>query len=365
MMIRAPREISSGVLVALLALIAVSPARADDAPTFYKDQRTGCNVGTFAPEPGLSVRWSGECQSGLAEGSGTVEWLKNGVSQGHSEGAFHLGLREGAFAVTDADGKKSLWDYHNGQVGPIFVAVLECGSGPRATPGSATVQWTGACVNGKAEGAGVATLQMGPDFWRRSEGAFHAGLAEGRGVTQTSDGKRYEGELRDGKMSGRCVRTTPAVRIDTQCVDDKLNGSGVATFTNGSRYEGEFHDDHMSGRGVFTTADGNRSEGNFIDGVINGPGRYVFPRLNESYEGNLLNGKYEGTGTYHFASGDVYEGEWHNGIPNGRGVLHGTTHGLLGSGKHDFAGTWINGCFAQDPYTATLFKTQAECGFAD
>jgi hypothetical protein len=52
-------------------------------------------------------------------------------------------------------------------------------------------------------------------------------------------------------------------------------------------------------------------------------------------------------------------------LPNGRGVLHGTTHGLLGSGHHDFAGTWVNGCFAQDPYTATLFKTRAECGFDD
>jgi hypothetical protein len=165
-------------------------------------------------------------------------------------------------------------------------------------------------------------------------------------------------------MNGRCIRTTPAVRIDAPCIDDKLNGSGVATFTNGSRYEGEFHDGHMSGRGVFTTGDGNRMEGNFIDGVLNGPGRYVFPHLNESYEGNLLNGNYEGTGTYRFADGGVYEGEWHNGIPNGRGVFHGIPNGLFGM-RRDFAGTWVNGCFAQPPLTVHLFKSAAACGFDD
>jgi hypothetical protein len=120
----------------------------------------------------------------------------------------------------------------------------------------------------------------------------------------------------------------------------------------------------MSGRGVFTTGDGDRMEGNFIDGVLNGPGRYVFPHLNESYEGGVANGKYEGTGTYRFAGGGVYEGEWHNGIPNGRGVYHGTPNGLFGM-RRDFAGTWVNGCFAQPPLTAALFKERAACGFDD
>lgn len=364
MTISAARRVSFGLLLALLALVAVALARADTTPSFFKDQRTGCNVGTFAPEPGLSVRWNGPCQSGLAEGPGTVEWFKNGVSLGHSDGAFHSGLRDGVFAVTDADGKKSLWDYHNGLLGPTSVAVLACGAGARATTGSAAVQWTGACVNGKAEGPGVATLQMGPDFWRRTEATFHAGLAQGRGVTETSDDTRYEAELRDGKMNGRCIRTAPAVRIDAPCADDKLNGSGVATFTNGSRYEGEFTDGHMSGRGVFTTREGDRMEGNFIDGVLNGPGRYVFTHLNESYEGNVLNGKYEGTGTYRFAKGGVYEGEWHNGLPNGRGVYHSAPNGLFNMSR-DFAGTWVNGCFAQAPLTAALFKKRAECGFDD
>jgi hypothetical protein len=360
-MISALGKISFGA--SLLVLVAVSPARADTTPTFYKDQRAGCNVGTFAPEPGLSVRWSGPCQSGLAEGSGTVEWLKNGVSLGHSEGTYHSGLREGVFTLTDADGKKSVADYRNGQAAPIFVAVLACGSGPRAATGSAMVQWTGACVNGKGEGAGVATLQAGPDYWRRTEATFHAGLAEGRGVTQMSDGKRYEGELRDGKMNGRCVRTTPAVRIDTQCVDDKLNGSGVATFDDGSRYEGEFHDDHMSGRGVFTTSKGGRLEGDFTDGVLNGPGRAV-NSLGDRYEGDFINGDKEGTGRYYFADGGVYEGEWTNNLPNGRGVFHGIPNGIFNMSR-DFAGTWVNGCFSQPPLSAALFKKRAACGFDD
>jgi hypothetical protein len=364
-MISAQRKISLSVVLALLALVVASPARADDTPTFYKDQRTGCNVGTFTPEPGLSVRWNGSCQSGLAEGSGTVEWLKNGVSTGRSDGAYHAGLREGLFAITNADGTKSLTDYHNGQASPVFVAVLACSPGTHATTESATLQWTGTCVNAKAEGPGIATLQIGSDYWRRTEATFHAGIAEGRGVTETSAGNRYEAELRDGKMNGRCVMTTPDVRIDGQCANDLLNGPGKAAFKgDGGYYEGDFKDSHITGKGVWVFGNGSRWEGDFLDAKLNGHGREVFPRENESYEGTLLNGKYEGTGTYHFANGGVYEGEWHDGMPNGRGVYHGIPNGLFGMSR-DYAGTWVNGCFAQPPLTAALFKSLAACGFND
>lgn len=351
----AQRKISFGVVLTLLALVPVSPAHADSTPTFFKDQRTGCNVGTFAPEPGLSVRWSGPCQSGLAEGSGTVEWSKNGVSTGRSDGAYHLGLREGQFAVTAPDGTKSVAAFHNGQPAAVFVAdpASHCSVGTYHPDPRDSVRWSGACAAGKAQGQGIAEWQTAGVFVVRFEGVFEGGLLEGRGLKVTND-SRWEAEFHAGKMTGRCIVTTPNARTDAQCVDDKLNGSGVATFPNGSRYEGEFHDGHMSGRGVFITADGNRMEGNFTDGVLNGPGRYVFPHENESYEGNVVNGEYEGTGVYHFHDGSVYEGEWHKGIPNGRGVWH--------SAGYDHAGTWVNGCL-QGPYHAWLNVTRQSCGF--
>jgi hypothetical protein len=119
-MISAQRKISLGVLLALLALVGISPARADSTPTFYKDPATGCNVGTFGAEPGLSVRWSGPCVKGVAEGLGTVEWQKNGKWLDRSTGNYHSGLRDGQFSFTYPDGGASIGAYHDGLAIPIF-----------------------------------------------------------------------------------------------------------------------------------------------------------------------------------------------------------------------------------------------------
>jgi hypothetical protein len=278
-MISAQRKISFGVVLALLALVVASPARADDTPTLVTDPASHCSVGTFYPQAGLVPHWSGACVGGKADGPGIVEWQLNGTFNG------------------------------------------------------------------------------------RNEGTFHAGLLEGRGIKATADGRRYEAEFRNGKMNGRCVMTTPAVRLDGQCANDQFNGPGVAVFTDGNRYEGNFKDSEFTGQGVFSEKNGSRLEGEWIHNHLTGKGRGVYPGIGR-YEGDFVNGDFEGTGTYYFdEDANVYEGEWHKGLPNGRGVLHGTTHGLLGSGRHDYDGTWVNGCFHQEPYTAEVMTTRAACGF--
>ena len=266
--------------LALVAFLAVAPARADDTPTFVTDPASHCTVGTFYPESGLVPHWTGACVGGKADGPGIVEWQTNGKFSG------------------------------------------------------------------------------------RNEGAFHAGLLDGRGIKQTGDGRRYEAEFRNGRMTGRCVMTTPDVRVDGQCANDLFDGPGKAAFKDGGRYEGDFKNSKLTGKGVWIFASGARWEGDFLDAKLNGKGRAIYAN-GEKYEGDYVNGKYEGQGRYDFADGNIYEGEWVNDLPNGRGVLHGVTHGLLGEGRHDYIGTWVNGCFQQEPYTAELFKTRAECGFGN
>lgn len=264
----------------LLALVAVSPARGDDTPTFVTDPASHCSVGTYHPDPRDSVRWSGACAAGKAQGQGIAEWQTAGA----------------------------------------FVA--------------------------------------------RFEGTFNGGLLEGRGLKVTNDSRRYEAEFHQGKMNGRCIMTTPAVRLDGQCANDLFNGPGKAVFSADDRYEGEFKDSHITGQGIWYHANGARQEGQWLDAKLNGKGRAIYGN-GDSYEGDYVNGEYQGQGVFHDHDGSVYEGEWAHDLPNGRGVLHGVTHGLLGSGQHDFAGTWVNGCFAQEPYTATFARTRAECGFSD
>ncbi len=249
---------------------------------------------------------------------------------------------------------------------PTFVAdpTSHCSVGTYHPDPRDSVQWSGAgCAAGKAQGQGIAEWQTAGAFVARFEGTFDGGLLEGRGLKLTNDNRRYEAEFHQGKMSGRCVMTTPAVRLDGQCADDFFNGPGIAVFTNGNRYEGNFKDSEFDGQGIFSEKDGSRIEGEWLHDHLTGKGRGVYPGIGR-YEGDFVNGNFEGRGTYYFdEDGSFYEGEWHNNLPNGRGVLHGTTHGLLGEGHHDYVGTWVNGCFHQEPYTAEVMTTRAACGF--
>jgi hypothetical protein len=224
--------------------------------------------------------------------------------------------------------------------------------------------WSGACVGGKADGPGIVEWQTNGKFSGRNEGSFRAGLLDGRGIKQTADGRRYEAEFRNGRMSGRCVLTSDKVRVDGQCATDNFNGPGKAVFADGDRYEGDFKDSKITGTGIWYFKNGARWEGQFLDAKLNGKGRAIYAN-GDSYEGGYVNGDYEGQGTFHDHDGGVYEGEWAHDLPNGRGVLHGVTHGPLMSGTHDFSGTWVEGCFRQGEYTATFATSRAKCGFSD
>jgi hypothetical protein len=62
----------------------------------------------------------------------------------------------------------------------------------------ATVNWSGACVGGLAEGPGIVTTSTG----NRYEGGFRAGRREGHGVLTYLNGNRFEGEWHANKPNG-------------------------------------------------------------------------------------------------------------------------------------------------------------------
>ena len=215
------------------------------------------------------------------------------------------------------------------QSAPTFLidAKIGCRVGTFSPEAQLSVHWSGPCVSGQAEGSGIAEWDLAGVFASRTEATFHGGLPEGRGIKVTAENRRYEAEFRHGRMNGRCVMTTPEVRVDGQCVDDLFNGPGKATWPDGDRYEGDFRDSKITGHGVWTFGNG--------------------------------------TGTYTWADGSGYQGEWSDGKPNGRGTFHGYTHGLLGTFKHDFSGSWIAGCYRVGEYTAHVMTSAEACGFDD
>jgi hypothetical protein len=252
------------------------------------------------------------------------------------------------------------------QSAPTFLidAKTGCRVGTFSPEAQLSVHWSGPCVSGQAEGSGIAEWGLAGVFASRTEATFHGGLPEGRGIKVTAENRRYEAEFRGGRMNGRCVMTTPDVRVDGQCVDDLFSGPGKATWPDGDRYEGNFRDSKITGHGVWTFGNGGRYEGDFVDAKLNGRGRAVYAD-GDRYEGDYVEGDYNGTGTYTWADGSVYEGEWSDGKPNGRGTFHGYTHGLLGTFKHDFSGSWIAGCYRVGEYTAHVMTSAQACGFDD
>ncbi len=111
-----------------------------------------------------------------------------------------------------------------------------------------SVVWSGACANGRAQGAGTAQ-------WVR-----------GGTVIETD-----KGEWRDGRQQGSGVQAWPAGRYEGEIADGEPNGRGVLTMQN-LRYEGEFRDGKPNGTG--SLSEGSQTvRGTWKDGCLQGGGR--------------------------------------------------------------------------------------------
>ncbi len=112
-----------------------------------------------------------------------------------------------------------------------------------------TVTWSGACVNGRADGFGTQVWRYFEDGrWREqsSTGTISNGHNTGRGVVLYPNGNRYEGDSFDGYH----------------------NGQGVMSYRNGNRYEGAWRWGKAHGFGTLVLASGIRLQGNWVNGCL-------------------------------------------------------------------------------------------------
>jgi hypothetical protein len=108
------------------------------------------------------------------------------------------------------------------------------------------VRWNGKCVDGRAEGGGVAewyVAQRPPD---RCECTFVAGKAHGLGIYRWADGAIYAGEFKQGEMEGK----------------------GFLRYPDNETFEGQFKNGLPNGFGVLMLPDNTRIMGKFKDGVL-------------------------------------------------------------------------------------------------
>ena len=125
----------------------------------------------------------------------------------------------------------------------------------------------------------------------------------------TSNGDKYDGEYKYGK----------------------LNGQGTYTSQDGKKYVGEFKDGKHEGQGIFTWPNGNKYFGDFKDDEPDGQGTYSWANGNK-YVGEFKLGKRDGQGTFAWADGKKYIGEWQDGERSRQGVMYGKKGNIIETG---------------------------------
>lgn len=234
-----------------------------NAGAWSKDPESGCEVWNNQRGGTRTLKWSGTCLNGKANGSGTLDIYINGIHFGKYSGNFREGKRDGEGTL--------MW-----------------------TSGS---RYEGQWRDDDRSGNGVMTWSEGADGWR------------------------YEGQWRDDVRSGDGILTTTdkSYKFSGQWANDKMNGKGSITQSNGENYSGDFQNGKQHGHGIYTSRDGNRYEGAYVDGKRSGKGFETWPD-GQRYTGDWRDGKKNGKGLVNFALGGTYEGDFVDGKANGYGV---------------------------------------------
>jgi len=145
----------------------------------------------------------------------------------------------------------------------------ECSVFSAAAAAGDTVNWTGACAGGYAEGLGTATFTHDGQAQSFTANFQHGVIPDGHVITRWGTGWVYDGETLAGRFHGAGILTTDAAdRFEGQWNDGKMTGFGVLRRANGERYAGDWKDDKPNGAGELRHPDGTKLAGTFADGKL-------------------------------------------------------------------------------------------------
>jgi hypothetical protein len=162
-------------------------------------------------------------------------------------------------------------------------AQLLCGE-----TGRQPATWSGACKDGLADGAGIATWTDGT-------------------TPNKLDGKLALGEVADVAtlVYGNSTYIGLFQHFEPQ-------GQGFFKFPDGSMYEGNLDHGKYNGPGIFQDVDRSRYEGEWVDGRREGQGRATYA-LGGSYEGHWRHNRFDGAGAIVYIGGRTYTGQFTDG----------------------------------------------------
>lgn len=194
--------------------------------------------------------------------------------------------------------------------------------------------YEGQVMDGKRTGKGTLTWPDGGYY----QGDFIDGQRTGKGKFVWCDGSVYEGDFIDGTRHGKGKYTGPkGVVYKGEYVDGKRQGKGVLTWPSGDVYEGDFFDGDRTGKGIYRWKNGDIYEGDYLKDLRHGKG---FLRWSDgsTFEGDFLDGKRTGKGKYTSVKGNIYEGDYLDGKRTGKGKYTWTN-------GHYYEGEFFEGTF--------------------
>lgn len=254
---------TAGAILAACAVGLLAPAQAatrDLVEGRWMTDAKGCKLEGQPELPHASVRWSGSCREGHADGQGEMQLLANG---------------------------------------------------------ELVLFYKGGMSAGRFSGPGVLQVQ----YQNRYEGNFVDGLMQGLGKVTHADGTTGTGTFVSEKLSGACILSwVNGDRYEGQCRDGTPSRSGRIQFANGDAYDGAIANGQASGRGRYAWAGGDVYEGGVLAAVLSGDGSYRFADGGH-YTGKFRNGVPWGQGRIQRADGLAFEGEFAAGKPATPGGL--------------------------------------------
>ena len=160
------------------------------------ENHRGCYSWSSGTVPGWTVTWSGECAGGLASGTGTLTFVRDG-NEAKFSGLLRDGKKHGRWVLSGEDGR-----VHEGPY-----------------------------VDGKKHGDWVERFADGGG----AEGSWVGGKRHGRWVIRESDGTVREGPYVDGKRHGYWVfRFDNGSVREGPYVDGEMHGRWIVRFPNGT-----------------------------------------------------------------------------------------------------------------------------------
>ena len=123
-------------------------------------------------------------------------------------------------------------------------------------------------------------------------------------------------------------------RYEGEVIDGSLEGFGRYVWADGKSYEGNFAAGKREGFGSLTWVNGDRYRGNFVTGQMQGRGVFVWAN-GDRYEGSFVANQRDGQGTMQWQSGERYEGQFEAGMMNGQGLYQWPMGPLQGTFVQD------------------------------